>query len=135
MGLDQNAGKWMSMEYNNLDNKGKPQTYECFGPYYWRKHARLQTFMQETYERKNQDAKPEKVYHFREVELDIEDIDRLDKAINNGFIEYFCEGGFFYGHQYQEESCNDYKKQDKEFVSFARKEIAKGTEIVYTCSW
>ena len=137
MGLDQSAGKWMKMEWSHLTNKetGKPETYEDFGPYSWRKHARLHMFMIEAWYRQNQDAKPEEAYHFTEVELQFDDIDRLQEAIDTGYIEYFCEGGFFWGHQFQEDSAEQYKKQDLEFVEFAKIELSKGNKIRYRCSW
>ena len=136
MGLDQSGGKWMKMEFNNLkDDKGKPQTYLDYGPYSWRKHARLHMFMIETYHRQHQDAKPEEIHHFTTVELDKQDIDRLQEAIDTSYIEYFCEGGFFWGHQFQEDSLEHYKEQDLEFVEFASKELAKGNTITYRCSW
>lgn len=137
MGLDQSAGKWMQMELSHLKDKetGKPQTYLDYGPYSWRKHARLHMFMQEVYHRKHQDAKPEEVHYFKTVELDKQDIDRLQEAIDTSYIEYFCEGGFFWGHQFQEDSLEYYKEQDLEFVEFASKELAKGNTITYRCSW
>jgi len=136
MGLDQSAGKMMQMEWKNLkDEDGKPQKYHDYGPFSWRKHARLHMFMQETYHRKNQDAKPNEVHHFTEVDLDLDDIERLQKAIDESYYNYFCEGGFFWGHQFQEDSLEHYKQQDLEFVEFAKKELAKGSEIKYRCSW
>jgi hypothetical protein len=137
MGLDQSAGKMMTMEWGHLKNKetGKPQTYEDYGPYDWRKHARLHMFMKDAWHRQNQDAKDEEVYHFTEVELQFDDIDRLQEAIDTGYIEYFCEGGFFFGHQFQEDSVKHYKKQDLEFVEFAKIELSKGNTITYRCSW
>jgi len=136
MGLDQAAGKWMQMEWSHLkDDEGKPQTYEDFGPYSWRKHARLHMFMQEVYHRQHQDAEPEEVHHFTEVTLDKEDINRLQEAIDTSYFEYFCSGGMFWGHQFQEDSANHYKEQDLEFVEFAQTELAKGNTITYRCSW
>ena len=137
MGLDQNAGKMMTMEFSSLKDKetGEPVTYEAYGPYDWRKHARLHMFMKDAWHRKNQDATDDEVHYFTEVELDIEDIDRLEKAINSRYRDYFCEGGFFFGHQWQEEAASDYKEQDLKFVEYAKKELAKGTMIRYNSSW
>jgi hypothetical protein len=137
MGLDQYAGKMMTMEWSHLKDKetGKPETYETYGPYDWRKHARLHIFMQDAWNRQNQDATPEEIQHFEEVELQFDDIDRLQDAIKNQYWDYFCDGGFFWGHQFQEDSAHSYKKQDLEFVEFAKIELSKGNKIVYRCSW
>ena len=91
MGLDQSAGKWMQMEWSHLKDKetGKPKTYEDYGPYSWRKHARLHMFMQEAYHLQHQDAEPEEVHHFTEVTLDKEDINRLQEDIYTSYIKYF----------------------------------------------
>tara|TARA_R110002012_G_scaffold285351_2_gene476474 strand:+ start:66 stop:476 length:411 start_codon:yes stop_codon:yes gene_type:complete len=136
MGLDQSAGKWMEVECSHFKNDdGTPETYQVYGPFDWRKHARLHMFMIETYNRKHQDATDEQIWHMQEVELDSKDIDRLEKAIENKYYDYFCEGGFFFGHQFQEEQAEYYEEQDKNFVKFAKKELAKDNVIKYTCSW
>ena len=57
------------------------------------------------------------------------------EAINNGYCRYFCDGGFFWGHEFQEEAAKDYKEKDLEFVEFAREALADGETVIYECSW
>ena len=70
-----------------------------------------------------------------EVEFKATGHPELEKAINSGYSEYFCDGGFFWGHQFQEEAAKDYKEKDLEFVQFAREALADGETVVYECSW
>jgi hypothetical protein len=43
------------------------------------------------------------------------------------------EGGFFYGHEVQDESEQEYREQDLEFCDWALKQIEQGREVVYHC--
>lgn len=138
MGLHQSAGIYGKQYIDSMkDSDGNIYSFNGYGPYTWTKHARLHIFMRDAYHRQNQDAKPEKIHYFTKVSLDLEDLKRLEKAINNQFRDYFCNAndGAYFAHQYQEESANDYKEQDIEFVKYAALEIKKGNEIVYDSSW
>jgi hypothetical protein len=47
----------------------------------------------------------------------------------------FCPDGFFWGHQFQEESMREYKNQDLEFCEKALKWLKEGKNVFYDCSW
>ena len=117
------------------------------GPFEWRKHARLQEFMNKLYMEKNKvDNKWEEdrdadgqvwinPISWNSIELTEEDIDRLEKAIKNHYSGYFCDGGFFWGHEIQESQAEYYKEKDLEFIEFAKEALADGETVVYECSW
>ena len=131
MGLDQ---------YANVRNKNinfdkvysddyKPQR----DGFVWRKHSRLQTFMQGKYFDKNPNA--EDFNGNDELILDKKIIEELRQEIKSGYRSSFCEGGFFWGHQFQEEAVREYQKQDLEFCDWVLTELDKGNQVVYSCSW
>jgi len=113
--------------------------------FYWRKHARLQVFMAREYEKQN--PKEEKAtsqnysdlshlgFNGGPVNITYEILDRLEKAIKNGYWDCFAHDGFFWGQQFQEESVKQYKELDKEFLKAARKALKAGREVTYNCSW
>ena len=150
MGLDQYAGtmREQSYEYNRPDGTTHIEKWQQAGPFEWRKHARLQEFMNTLYMERNkltnkwEQSKPDSdgnVWYnpisWNSIELKEEDIDRLEEAIKNGYSNYFCNGGFYWGHEFQEESAKDYKEKDLEFVEFAREALADGETVIYECSW
>lgn len=149
MGLDQYAGtiRTQTYEYTTPTGETKVDEYQMAGPFQWRKHARLQEFMNSIYMKRNklqskweteEDSNGQRWSNpisWESIELRTEDIDELEKAINSGYSEYFCDGGFFWGHQFQEEAARDYKEKDLEFVQFAREALADGETVVYECSW
>ena len=149
MGLDQYAGtiRTQTYEYTTPTGENKVDEYQMAGPFQWRKHARLQEFMNSIYMKRNklqskweteEDSNGQRWSNpisWESIELKSEDIDELEKAINNGYSEYFCDGGFFWGHQFQEEAAKDNKQKDLEFVQFAREALADGETVVYECSW
>ena len=113
--------------------------------FYWRKHARLQVFMAREYEKQN--PKEEKAtsqnysdlsdlgFNGGPVNITNEILDRLEKAIKDGYWDYFAHDGFFWGQQVQEESVKEYKELDKQFLRAARKALKAGREVTYNCSW
>ena len=149
MGLDQYAGTMREKvyEYTTLEGDKKEEKYQMAGPFEWRKHARLQEFMNKLYMERNkleskweQDKINDEEYvwnpiSWNSIELSEEDIDRLEKAIKNHYSGYFCDGGFFWGHEIQESQAEYYKEKDLEFVEFAREALADGETVVYECSW
>jgi len=128
MGLDQYAG---------IRKDG-----EVSEDFYWRKHARLQKFMakafDEQYEKETHNAT---IQHLGfnggqgGVTITKDIVDRLKKAIDDGYFEHFANDGFFWGQQWQEEAVKEYKEQDQKFVSWAEQQLKEGNEIVYDCSW
>jgi hypothetical protein len=149
MGLDQYAGtmRTKTYEYKTPEGEKKIDEYQMAGPFEWRKHARLQEFMNKLYmERNNIEHKWESddlqsgevVWNpisWNQIELSEEDIDRLEKAIKNHYSGYFCDGGFFWGHEIQESQAEYYKEKDLEFVEFAKEALADGETVIYECSW
>ena len=143
MGLDQYAG---TLETKIMEWNSKKEEYEEAGPFEWRKHARLQEFMTRLYMAKNGKKKKwrqdffgkEPVtmpIQFDSMELDEVDIKLLEEAFDNGYKDFHCDGGFFWGHQFQEESVMDYKDTDRKFINYAKKALAKGSKVFYQCSW
>ena len=149
MGLDQYAGMIEEQKSEHFKNEdGSYDTWEMAVPFEWRKHARLQEFMNRLYMERNKIGSKWEQSQIDEdgkawitpiswssIELSSEDIDSLEKAIDNGYSDYFCDGGFFWGHQSQEEMAKEYKDRDKEFVKFAREALSKGEKVFYQCSW
>lgn len=110
--------------------------------FYWRKHARLQQFMSKEFDEQNGEKEHNSTlqglgFNAGEggVKITNELLDRLEEAIKNKYYEYFAHDGFFWGQQFQEEACQEYEKQDKEFVKWAREKIKNGEEVIYDCSW
>ena len=111
--------------------------------FYWRKHARLQVFMAREYDKQN--PKEEKStdgdslehlgFNGGPVNITNEILDRLEKAIKDGYWDYFANDGFFWGQQFQEDSVKEYKELDKQFLRAARKALKAGREVTYNCSW
>ena len=136
MGLDQYAysrnkdsklnGAMTEEDYSNIE-------------YEWRKHARLQVFMRDLYREKNPNVKENSIgLGFNgeaNLELTIEDLEKLEKAIKDKYYDFFADDGFFWGQQFQEESCKEYKDQDLKFVAWCKDQIKQGSVITYYCSW
>ena len=150
MGLDQYAGtmRTKTYEYKTPEGEKKVDEYQMAGPFEWRKHARLQEFMNTLYMERNklnnkwEQSEPDsdgQVWYnpisWNSIELKEKDINRLEEAIKNGYSDYFCEGGFYWGHEFQEEQRDYYKEKDLEFVEFAKEALADGETVVYECSW
>lgn len=93
---------------------------------YWRKHPNLHGWMEQL-------AKSKKVKHstFNGVELELiwEDIDKLERDINEGKLPE--TSGFFFG----EGADEYYKETDLEFVKRARAELFLGLKVFYNSSW
>ena len=127
MGLDQYAGL--------RDENGEVQ--EAF---YWRKHARLQQFFSKEFaKQKGESAENSYNLGFNAgdggVEITKEVIDRLKQEKKNNYYHSFANDGFFWGQQWQEEAVKHYSDQDDKFIAWAEKEIEKGNQPWYDCSW
>ena len=118
MGLDQNAYK--------VSQEGEREELA-----YWRKHNRLQGWMENKY---IDDGGMEQ-FNCIAVELTLEDIEQLDVVINNRMLPE--TGGFFFGSDsYSDyEGEHGYKNDDIEFIDIARGELNKGNKIYYNCWW
>tara|TARA_Y100000310_G_scaffold342671_1_gene446865 strand:+ start:197 stop:553 length:357 start_codon:yes stop_codon:yes gene_type:complete len=97
---------------------------------YWRKHNRLQGWMEELYLEKG----GMETFNTVDVELSSDDIDALEKAIENREMPE-TEGYFFGGdsYRYYDDPKRGYREEDLEFVADARKALDSGRRIVYGC--
>lgn len=111
------------------------------GRYTWRKHARLQEFMNQMWHKQNPNGETEDGMNLgfnagdKPVIIDSDVVKELEEAIKYDYIQYFCADGFFWGQQFQEWSVKEYKKQDKEFLKEAKQAIKDGKPLEYECSW
>ena len=69
------------------------------------------------------------------VTITEEIVNRLDKERREEYPNCVAEDGFFWGQRSQEDAIQRYKKQDKEFVDWCRKQLKAGEDIAYDCSW
>ena len=98
----------------------------------WRKHSKLQTFMEDLFAARTGQGIAE--LNCGALELDEADIDALETAVKEGSLPH-CDGGFFYGHQFQGEAAAGYRDYDLEFCAWARDRIAAGQTVIYSCWW
>lgn len=140
MGLDMNAG-WLHPKQKQPDNvvdikDNMGDRMEAV--YYWRKHARLQQFMMVLWHKKKDEETPYGVmgsdFNCEPLMLTKDDVLELQERVQKEDLP-FCPDGFFWGHQFQEESVKEYKEQDLQFCEDALKWLDEGKEIWYECSW
>ena len=118
MGLDQNAYK--------VSQDGEREELA-----YWRKHNRLQGWMEQRYTVKG----GMKEFNCVDLELTEEDINDLETAIDSRALPQ--TGGFFFG----EDSYSEYdgewgdKEDDRKFIELAKEALDDGWRIVYSCWW
>ena len=101
---------------------------------YWRKHNRLEGWMERLYRAKNPGN--EEQFNCKEVYLNLEDLENLEKDINERNLPQ--TGGFFFGSDsYSDyEGEYGYKNSDLEFINNAKEALEKyGGEIIYTSWW
>jgi len=98
---------------------------------YWRKHNRLQGWMEKLW--KEEKGGGGKEFNCVEIELTLEDLKKLEKAIKSKKLPKTT--GFFFG----DDSYEDYEKNDKEtdlkFIKDAKKEIKDGNKVYYSSWW
>ena len=98
----------------------------------WRKHSKLQTFMENLFVAKTgRDAGD---LNCEDMTLTLDDLSTLAGLIANVDLPH-CDGGFFYGHQYQDEAAAEYADQDAEFCAWAQTQIGAGETVFYSCWW
>ena len=147
MGLDQYAhvrGRKINWEKYYDDDKEEQK-----GVFVWRKHARLQTFMNNKFAEQNAEAlkkQQEKDNEFNglghlgmngddELYITEEIVKDLEEEWKSNYHRSFCSDGFFWGQQFQEESVKEYKAQDKKFIEWCKKAIKNKQVVVYMSSW
>src|SRR5690606_22532615 len=114
MGLDQYA--YSATSENNKDMIKIAE---------WRKHPNLQGWMENLYREKG----GEKEFNCVHVELDKDDLDALETAVNEESLPE--TQGFFFGNN----SDEYYKNQDLEFIKNARAAIGEGKKVFYGSWW
>ena len=116
---------------------------------YWRKHNRLQGWMEKLWEKKgrphfNDIENPLGDFNCQPVELSLADIEQLEAHVVNKALPQ--TGGFFFGHDSydwdEDEDGNPfpegeyhYKETDLKFIEDARKAIEDGKKVYYNCWW
>ena len=123
MGLDQYA--------HAIDNNGEKEELA-----YWRKHPNLQGFMENLWHEKGCPNKPEEPnslgmsnFNCVPVDLTYDDLDSLEKAVNSKELPQTI--GFFFG----DDSDDDYKQEDLEFIQKAREALDAGLTVEYSSWW
>ena len=103
----------------------------------WRKHNRLQGFMQELYDEQNPDSSTKGWNDFNCVPLYLsrKDLDALEEAIRSRTL--LETGGFFFGQDSYtwEGEQEDMKATDLKFVADAKKYLNEGFQVFYECWW
>ena len=97
--------------------------------FYWRKHNRLQGWMENLFHTKGGTGE----FNVIPLELTLEDLDCLEMDIESeGLPE--TEGFFFGGDSYEDYKGEyGYYEKDKEFITEARKAINDGKRVIYSC--
>ena len=122
MGLDQYV-------YVSKDGRHNDDSRDVF---YWRKHNRLQGWMEQLYIAKGGNEE----FNCANVELTLKDIELLEITILNKMLPE--TGGFFFGsdsYSDYEDKDYGYKDDDINFIELARVELNKGNKIFYNSWW
>lgn len=69
-----------------------------------------------------------------ELELQPEDIATLQAMVEQSALPE-SPGGFFYGHQFQDESASEYRELDLKFCQWARTILQTRQQVFYSCWW
>jgi hypothetical protein len=127
MGLDQNAYKVKS-DYNS---DSRTETTTKTELHYWRKHNRLQGWMEELWRSKGGTGE----FNLVDVRIDEEDLESLEQTILDRELPE--TGGFFFGNDSYEDYEGEYgyKDSDLEFIKKAKEAMSGGWRIVYSCWW
>ena len=104
---------------------------------YWRKHPNLHGWMEQLWIRKTNEAGETIVedsnwgtnFNGVELELTYEDLDELGRAVVHGQLP--ATSGFFFGNN----SDDEYREADLEFIKNARAELFMGLKVFYNSSW
>lgn len=140
MGLDQYA---YSVEQGGKNDGEEHHLAE------WRKHNRLQGWMEQLWEDKGRpfdgklDENPMGDFNCIPLELTLSDISELEESITEMALPE--TGGFFFGSdsfEWEDEDGNPpaegdyyYKQNDLQFIEDARKALREGKKVFYNCWW
>jgi len=100
--------------------------------FYWRKHAKLQEFMEQLWIART--GQPAGDLNCNRLELQAEDIATLQALIEHNELPD-SPGAFFYGHQFQDESASENRDKDLEFCQWARAILRTRQQVFYSCWW
>jgi hypothetical protein len=135
MGLDQyafSAPEPLTVEKND---DGQFEIKGAHGEeFYWRKHAKLQSFFENQIERGYLTPLIDGTFNCNPVKLTMDTITALEVMVTTKSMPK-SGGGFFYGHQFQAESANEYYEQDLKFCEWAKQTIKEGDHVYYDCWW
>lgn len=101
-------------------------------PFVWRKHAKLQQWAQDLFEAKPTNAGVN--FNCVELVLTHDNINDLRARVLSNELPN-TEGGFFWGHQHQDEAAADNREQDLAFCDWATEAISDGETVVYKPWW
>lgn len=93
---------------------------------YWRKFNHLHGWMENLYREKG----GVEVFNCRTVRLELDDLERLEQALENNELEY-TPGFFFGGKEIYPEDIEETKK----FIAAARAALANGLAVFYDSWW
>ena len=139
MGLDQYAFSSHEPLYEGSDGEGRTMLKPAVTTeFIWRKHAKLQEFMENLYFKGEyqgvREADVSEGLNCNPMLLDEKAIDALETCVRGEKLPK-SGGGFFYGDKYQDESASDYKEQDLKFCKWAREEMKAKKHVYYDCWW
>jgi hypothetical protein len=99
---------------------------------YWRKHNRLEGYFSKLYH----DRGGTDQFNLEKVELSLEDLDKLEKVIENEDLPE-TQGFFFGGDSYSDYRDPEwgYYEKDQAFIREARERIEAGETVYYTSWW
>lgn len=135
MGLDQNAyivRKSLEEIRQMPRDKDGYMDFDRFvvEEFYWRKHAKLQEFMELLWERRGESRND---FNCQHMELTKDEVLELLSLVSNDQMPD-SEGGFFYGHQFQDESVQHYREEDIAFCQKAYRAMKEHDySVVYSC--
>ena len=137
MGLDMYAFKHKGEQFKPNQKRDEADVIQIAD---WRKHNRLQGFMQELWEARTpeevkQSDKGWNQFNCVPLYLSKEDLDMLEEQVRTRTLPE--TSGFFFGqdsYTWQGEQ-EDMKAYDLKFVANAKKYLNEGYEVFYECWW
>jgi hypothetical protein len=100
---------------------------------YWRKHNRLEGWMENLYRDKNPGS--DRVFNCVDLELTAEDLDRLEQDVTSKELPR-AEGFFFGNDSYgNDELQAEDMERDLQFIHDARQYLRDGYIIIYSSWW
>jgi hypothetical protein len=97
---------------------------------YWRKHNRLQGWMENLYRIKG----GTETFNCVDLELTLEDLDKLEEDVKSFNLPQ--TGGFFFGDDsYSYDDKEEQVVKDLEFINTARNSIIEGNKVFYSSWW